>query len=259
LLLANTGFYRVRSLAPASFMFDWTGTNFTYSDTARSFSGIMLKPAGEGPFPAIIISHGAGGSATGYSLTKAREMSSWGTVCIGPALTHAAGGETNSADIGHCSENLARLTACANVLASLPYVDTNRLAVFGHSMGAFATIGAAGSALGPRIRAAVIIAGGIIPDAAGTNQAAPTTSEASPARAPFIMFHCDGDPIVPAARSQSFQQLLTASLVPNERIIYPSNSIPNILNWHNIHNDVAVNASILTNTRSWFRAHGVVP
>ncbi|HZO85562.1 MAG TPA: alpha/beta hydrolase-fold protein [Verrucomicrobiae bacterium] len=259
LLLASTGFYRVRPAVPAPFTFNWTGTNFTYADAERSFSGIMLKPAGEGPFAAIIISHGAGGTAAGYSLTKARESSAWGAVCIGPTLTHAAGGETNSVNMGHCPENLARITACANVLASLPYVDINRFALFGHSMGAFATIGAAGSGLGPSIRAAAISAGGIIPDVAGTNQAAPTTSEASSVQTPFMMFHCDGDPIVPASRSQSLQQLLIANSVPNDRIIYPSNSIPNASNWHNIHNDPAVNTSILTNTRTWFRSHGVVP
>ena len=258
LLLAKTGFYRVRPAPSSAFTFNWTGTNFTYSDANRTFSGIMLKPPGEGPFPAIIISHGAGGTANGYSLTKARELSAWGAVCIGPTLTHAAGGETNSVNMGHCPENLARITACANVLATLPYADTNRLALFGHSMGAFATIGAAGSPFGSRIRAAAISAGGIIPDVAGTNQAAPTTSEASPVRAPFIMFHCDGDPIVPAPRSQSFQQLLIANSVPNDRIVYPSNSIANSANWHNIHNDPGVNSSILTNTRAWFRTHGVV-
>jgi endo-1,4-beta-xylanase len=258
LLLASSGFYRVRPAARGPFAFDWTGTNFSYADGSRSFTGIMLKPPGDGPFSAIIISHGAGGTATGYSLAKARELSAFGALCIGPTLTHVAGGETNSADIGHSPENLARLMACANVLATLPYVDTNRMALFGHSMGAFATIGAAGSALGTRVRAAAISAGGIIPDAAGTNQAAPTTSEATSTRVPLIIFHCDGDPVVPASRSLAFQQLLVANSVANQRIVHPSNSIPNMANWHNIHNDPAVNTSILTNTRAWFQTHGVL-
>jgi dienelactone hydrolase len=259
LLIAGTGFYRVRSTTAPPFTFDWTGTNFTYSDSERTFSGIMLKPAGGGPFPAIIISHGAGGTASGYSLAKARDFSPWGAVCIGPTLTHSAGGETNPINMGHCPENLARITACANVLATLAYVDTNRLALFGHSMGAFATIGASGAGFGSRVRAASITSGGIIPDSAGTTNATPTTTEASGVRAPFIMFHCDADPIVPAARSQSFQQLLTANAVANQRISFSSNSIPNSANWHNIHNDPAVNTSILTNTRAWFRTHGILP
>lgn len=252
--LWTVGFYRI-----ATFTFTWSGTNFTYRDAQRSFSGIMLKPPGDGPFPAIIISHGAGGSPNGYPLAKAREMSAWGAVCIGPTLTHVGGGETDPVNMGNCPENLARIAACANVLASLDYVDTNRLALFGHSMGAFATIGAAADTPRSRIRAAAITAGGVIPDSAGTNQASPTMSEANLVRAPFLMFHCDGDPIVPASRSQSFQQLLNANMVANQRIVFSSNSIPNMANWHNIHNDPAVNTSILTNTHSWFRTHGVLP
>ncbi len=255
----SAGFYRVRRLTDGAFTFNWTGTNFTYADAVRTFSGVMLRPAGEGPFPAVIISHGAGGNATGYSLTKAHEFSAYGAVCIGPTLTHVAGGETNSANMGHCPENFARMVACTEVLASLAYVDTNRIALFGHSMGAFATIGSAGGDLRLRVRAAATTAGGIIPDAAGTQQAAPTISEASSVQAPFLMFHCDGDPIVPASRSLLFQQLLADNSVANQRIVYSSNSIPNTLNWHNIHNDTAVNASILTNTRRWFRMHGVLP
>ena len=248
-------FYRVARLG---FTFDWSGTNFTYSDAARSFTGIMLKPAGNGPFPGVIISHGAGGTANGYSLTKAREISAWGVVCIGPTLTHTAGGETNSYNMGFCPENLARISVCANVLASLSYVDTNRLALFGHSMGAFATIGSA-AVLTNRFRAAVITAGGVIPDSAGTNNAAPTVTEANPIRKPFLMFHCDGDPVVPAIRSELFQQILDTNAVLNQRILYSSNSIPNQNNWHNIHQDAAINADVLTNTFQWFQARGILP
>ena len=252
-----SGFYRVGRLG-ASFTFDWVGTNFTYTDAERTFSGVMLKPPGNGPFPAVIISHGAGGTATGYSLTKAREMSGWGMVCIGPTLTHVAGGETNAPNMGNCPENLGRALACANVLAGLPFVDTNRVALFGHSMGAFATIGDA-AVLGQRIRAATITSGGIIPDTAGTSNAAPTVTEASPVQTPFLMFHCDGDPVVPPVRSQLFQQLLNGNSVTNLRTVYSSNSIPNMNNWHNIHQDAAINADVLTNTFQWFKARGVLP
>jgi dienelactone hydrolase len=257
LLQWPTRFFRVSTGAP-SFTFSWTGTNFTYSDAQRSFTGIMLKPAGNGPFPAVIIHHGAGGTATGYSLPKAREMSTWGMVCIAPTLTHAAGGETNPVNMGFCPENLARTAACLDVLLALPYIETNRVAIFGHSMGAFATIGDA-AALSGRFRAASITSGGIIPDAAGTGNAAPTVTETSPVHTPFIMFHCDADPVVPPMRSQLFQQVLDSNSVPNLRILYSSNSIPNPANWHNIHQDTAINADILTNTFQWFRNQGVLP
>ena len=259
-LLAASGFYRVALTAPSlpEFTFNWTGTNFTYTDAERTFTGIMLKPAGNGPFPAVIINHGAGGTATGYSLAKAREMVAWGLVCIGPTLTHVAGGETNAINMGNCVENQARAVACANVLASLGYVDTNRIAIFGHSMGAFASIGDA-VVLGSRLRAAAITSGGIIPDSAGPTNAAPTVTEASPVAIPFLTFHCDADTVVPPIRSQLFQQLLNTNTVANQRILYSSNSIPNTNNWHNVHQDATVNASILTNTWQWFQLHGVLP
>ncbi len=254
-------FYRVivtTAAPPASFTFNWDGTNFTYTDTNRTFTGIMLKPAGNGPFASVIINHGGGGTATGYSLQKAREMSPWGMVCIGPTLTHAAGGETNPVNMGNCPENNARAVACANVLASLAYVDTNRLAIFGHSMGAFNTIGSA-ALLVPRLRAAAMTAGGVIPDVAGTNNAAPTVSEGNPVRAPFIMFCCDADPVVQPTNSARFQLVLNSNSVPNSRIVYPSNSIPNPSNWHNIHQDSNINANFLTNIFSWFKTYGVLP
>jgi dienelactone hydrolase len=185
-------------------------------------------------------------------------MAGWGMVCIAPTLTHAAGGETNPVNMGFCPENLARTAACLEVLSTLAYIDTNRLALFGHSMGAFASIGNA-AALAPRFRAAAITSGGIIPDAAGSANAAPTVTEASPVRAPFLMFHCDADPVVPPIRSELFQQLLNSNAVPNLRIVYSSNSIPNSANWHNLHQDPAINADILTNVFQWFHSQGVLP
>lgn len=257
-LAQAAGFYRVARL-PA-FTFAWDGTNFTYSDAERSFTGIMLKPAELGPFGGLIINHGAGGTAAGYSLPRAREMGPWGLVCIAPNLTHVAGGETDPALIGNSPENIARGMACANVLSSLAYVDTNRLAVFGHSMGAFATVGQM-AAFGGRFRAASITSGGAIPDSApgGTSNATPTVSEAAPVRTAFQMIHCDGDPVVPPARSQLLQQVLSGNAVPNSRLLISSNSIPNPAHWHNIHQDPNALATVLTNTRAWFRTHGVIP
>lgn len=40
-LNASAGFYRVARLAsPPEFAFDWNGTNFTYTDSIRTFTGI---------------------------------------------------------------------------------------------------------------------------------------------------------------------------------------------------------------------------
>ena len=81
----NTVLTRFNTSAPPAFTFIWDGTNFVYSDTQRTFGGVMLKPTGNGPFAGVVINHGAGGTASGYSLPKAREMSGWGMVAIGPS------------------------------------------------------------------------------------------------------------------------------------------------------------------------------
>src|SRR5262249_56392091 len=53
--------------------------------------GVLFKPGGSGSFPAVIISHGLGGSADGYSSRIARVMVGWGLVCIATNYTHAGG------------------------------------------------------------------------------------------------------------------------------------------------------------------------
>src|SRR5262245_61468851 len=174
-----------------TFTVDAVGETFTYSDAERSFTGIFVKPAGDGPFPAVIVDHGQGGSAVGYSLPKAKEMVAWGLVAIGPTLTHAAGPniDTSPEGSGNSPENVARARACLAGLASLGNVDMTRVALWGHSKGAYAAIGQV-AALGSAIRAAGMSAGGIISGsvADGAHRAAPTEGEARPVVTPFIMF-----------------------------------------------------------------------
>jgi dienelactone hydrolase len=230
---------------------------FTYSDAQRTFGGIFIKPAGNGPFPAVIINHGQGGTPGSYSRPKANEMSAWGLACIGPELTHIAGGETAPETTGNCPENVARGEACLNALVSLNYVDPSRIAIFGHSKGAYATIGQV-AALTSRLKAAGMTAGGIVPDGAGTSNAAPTTTEANPIRTPFIMFHGATDPTVSPSFSLSFRNLLTGLGVPNDRILYDVAAYtPN--EQHNIHQIPSINADFLTKLRAWFITHGVLP
>ncbi|MFN0244506.1 MAG: alpha/beta hydrolase family protein [Planctomycetota bacterium] len=243
-----TGVFRVRR--PPPFTFSINGNQFTYTDAARTVTGIFVKPAGNGPFPAAIISHGQGGSAVGYSLAKAQEFLAWGMVSIAPNYTHVQGGDSTPAGSGMNAENVARGSACRNILASLAYVDQERVALWGHSKGAFVTIGLA-SALPSRIRAAGMSAGGVIDDAAGVDQATPTEGEASGTRAPFLMFHGEGDSTVPAARSAQFQALLDTLRVPNQHIVYATAQ-------HNLHQVPSFNADMLANFHAWLTTHGVL-
>ena len=70
--------------------FKLEGERWTYRDGDFEMNGILLKPQGKGPFPAVLISHGLGGSAESFGMNKAREMVQWGYVCIAPNYTHNA-------------------------------------------------------------------------------------------------------------------------------------------------------------------------
>src|SRR5262245_11204358 len=146
------------------------GERWTYESGDMSLRGILLKPEGKGPFPAILISHGLGGNAAGFGLGKAREMTTWGLVCIACDYTHAAipGGQKlnpggpDRQTYGASEENLRRASKCLEILASLPDVDPKKLCAYGHSMGGFVTIGLAAKEPN-RLVAAAISGSGIAP------------------------------------------------------------------------------------------------
>ena len=245
---------------PFTFTINPANNTFTYSDAQRSFTGIFVKPEGSGPFPAVIINHGQGGTPAGYSLPKAREMVRWGLVAIGPALTHAAGPDidTSPAGSGNSPENVARGQACLAALGSLGYVDMGRVAVWGHSKGAYAAIGQV-AAMGSAIRAAGMSAGGSVPGtvAEGAHLAAPTDGEAGPTVTPFIMFHGTVDPAVSPSFSERFRSMLDQDGVPAARHTYETQGLPPDLQ-HNLHKTPAFNSDMLQRLRAWLTTWGVL-
>ena len=250
------------ALAQGSFTFtvDEVSHTFLYSDAQRTFGGIFVKPAGDGPFPAVLINHGQGGTPAGYSLPKAMEMVPWGLVAIGPTLTHAAGPDmdTSPEGSGNSPENLARAQACLAGLATLGYVDMTRVAAWGHSKGAYAAIGQV-AALGTVIRAAAMSAGGTVPGtvADGAHLAAPTDGEAQPTVTPFLMFHGTVDPAVPPGSSERFKAMLDANRVRAERVTYDTTVLPPDLQ-HNLHRTPAINADMMARFRIWLGTFGVL-
>ncbi|MBL9091383.1 MAG: prolyl oligopeptidase family serine peptidase [Planctomycetaceae bacterium] len=255
--------------------FQLDGTRFTFDDGRTRFDGIFLKPAGDGPFPAILISHGKGGGAQGFSLDKARELATWGFVCIGPNYTHGVeaggppgmrrgpagfGGRPDAAPRGQAAgragmqdlstqgaseENLRRAEACLDVLAALPHVDARRIAAYGNSMGAFVTIGLAGRAP-ERLAAAAITAGGVN-DRAGF--AAPSYEVARQVRCPMLIMHGDADTVVAPEKSAALQNILDERKTPNRRELVAGGG-------HNIHQ--AESAQVYGWMRGWFQEHGVL-
>jgi enterochelin esterase-like enzyme/alpha-beta hydrolase superfamily lysophospholipase len=235
---------------PAGFQLD--GDRWTYKDDKLSMHGIFLKPEGKGPFPAILISHGLGGSAQAFGMSKAREFVKWGLVCIACDYAHAPtpGQKLNPqgperANYGASDENLRRASKCLDILAAMPEVDSKKLCAYGHSMGGFVTIGLAGREPG-RLVAAAVSGSGIAPR---EGFAAPSAEMAGKIKIPFIIFHGSIDNTVRPAQSLALKEVLDRNNVPNERHVFEGIN-------HPVDRDKATEVFGLM--RNWFAKYGLV-
>jgi dienelactone hydrolase len=246
--------------APQGFHLD--GENWTYRDTSLSLQGILLKPDGAGPFPAVVINHGMGGSARTFSLQKARAFVKWRFVCIATDYTHAgpikrparqpgsppaAPAPRPREGLGASPENLRRARKCIEILKSLPYVDSKRIYAYGNSMGAFLTIALAAE-MPDTITAAAITAGGVRTMPEGSF-ASPHASAAERVRCPFLIIHGSADRTVRPETSLTFKQILDENGVENKRVIFEGVG-------HNAHADRA--AEVYPLIRAWFEQHPMI-
>ena len=242
----------------AGFQLDGTpdsasGAAWTYAATVSGvrydLRGILLKPAGSGPFPAVIISHGAGGNSNGISRGLALEMVRWGLVCIATNYTHAGGvpiGAPGSAsEPGASTANVARARKLLDILGSLGYVDMARVAAHGHSMGAFVTTATVG-AYPDAFRVASHTAGGV--RTGGPSEgAAPVESQAAGIRTPYQLHHGTADAVVALSADQRLDEILSARGVVHELVVYPNVG----------HAEIAQNPIMLDRVRMWYMTHGM--
>jgi len=127
----------------------WLGVATVYAGTLVNFPnvgehpyppqllGYLARPDDPGPFPAVIVLHGCNGFSAA-SAAIADDLKSLGYV----ALTVDSLGPRNST--GECGrffvgQELDAYTALA-YLSLLPYVDPNRVAVLGNSMGGYSAL-----------------------------------------------------------------------------------------------------------------------
>ncbi|MBK7875834.1 MAG: dienelactone hydrolase family protein [Planctomycetes bacterium] len=230
--------------------FNLVGEDWTYDpgDGGSVLTGKLIQPTtGVAPHPAVLVSHGQGGTAASFSAQKAAVFRTWGFVCIAPNYTHVDSTYPPGTD-GWSAENERRARACLTILASRDDVDTTRIAAYGNSKGAFLTAGLAGALLPGELRAAAITAGGT----SGTSDAtlpSPTVQEVQGITTPFLLLHGTADTTVSPSQSAMLQSVLDAHSVPNARHL-----------WNGVGHDLhAVRSSdVYALERAWFSAHGVL-
>jgi dienelactone hydrolase len=226
------------------------GATWTYravdASIAYDLAGVLFKPAGSGPFPAVIVSHGKGGSAFALPRAVGATMVGWGAVVIATHYTHSAGVPIGSpgtaADQGASPANVLRARKLVDVLAGLGYVDTRRVAAYGHSAGAFVTAAFAGTHP-DALRVAAHCAGGV-----GDGPLAIATSEAQAQgiRVPYQMHHGDADAVVALRLDERLASILSAQAVEHELVVYEGQG-----------HDIGQSPEVLAAVREWYAAHGL--
>jgi uncharacterized protein len=125
----------------------YTRSIVTYRSRALTVSGVLLRPNGEGPFPGVVLNHGyIEPSAYAPGQGMAREQD-W-LARAGYAVLHTdyrghAGGDPASdldreSRLGYARDAITAVRS----LAREPYVDGDRLAMLGRSMGGGVTLNA---------------------------------------------------------------------------------------------------------------------
>jgi dienelactone hydrolase len=220
----------------------------TLDGTPVDLQGILLMPRGAGPFPAVVLSHGAGGNAETYGRALGSVMRTWGLVVIAVNYTHARdvalGAPGSLLEQGGSPANALRAHAAVTVLARLGPVDLRRVAAHGHSMGAFVTT-AFVAAYPDEVRVASHTSGGVLLDAIHREgMPVPSVADAQRIRTPYQWHHGLLDYAVPFLLDRRFDAVLTAA---HEGHLYPRLG----------HSDVAKDAEVLTRIRAWYTAHGL--
>jgi len=177
----------------------------------------------------------------------AMQMRGWGVVGIATNYTHARGVPIGLpgtvSEPGASQANVLRAHGLIEILRTLGYVDTTRVAAHGHSMGAFVTTAVLAAYPGD-FRVASHTAGGVV---AVTAVATPSESQARAIRTPYQLHHGAADIVVPLSQDQRLDDILRANAAAHELFVYPGAT----------HNDVAQDQTVLTRIRSWYAAHGL--
>ncbi len=232
--------------SPSGATYTFVGTD---SGVAYDLAGVLYKPLGPGPFPAVILSHGHDGNAAFYASLLAPTMVSWGLVCIATNYTHATGvpvgapGDTTQP--GASQANVLRAHETYKLLARLGYVDMSRVALHGHSMGAFVTVAVAG-AYPFDFRVASHTGGGVRPPQIVSGPG-PTLTQAAKIRTPYQQHHGDADSTVPLSFDERLDSLFTAEGLQHELYVYPGET----------HDQSRTDTTMLARVHDWYTAHGM--
>jgi dipeptidyl aminopeptidase/acylaminoacyl peptidase len=231
----------------------YTRQQVTYRSNDTTVSGVLVRPHGKGPFPAVVLNHGyidPSYYVTGQGLAREQDwLARAGFVVLhtdyrGHAASDPAGDLERETRLGYARDSVNAVLA----LEKLPYVDPGKTAMLGRSMGGGVTLDALVAAPG-LVDAAVIYASvssrfldnlrrWTIPerpaaaqalfDQFGTPRKSPAFYRGLSPRTyfdritePVLMFHGTADSTCPPAWSRATHGLLRGAGVHSTLVEYP--------------------------------------
>ena len=101
--------------------------------------GYLRRPAGDGPFAAVVLLHGCGGDAAGLDHNWGARLQSWGYVSL-TVDSFTPRGITNSCHTGAPTGRTFDAYGALQFLAEQPFVNASRVALMGFSEGGIITL-----------------------------------------------------------------------------------------------------------------------
>ena len=105
---------------------------------ATPLIGYLTKPDGAGPFPAVVHLHGCTGLTERMRRGTAARMTNWGYVSL-VVDSFATRGLTDDC-VSPPADRHADAMGALSYLATLPFVDAQRIALVGHAQGGAAAL-----------------------------------------------------------------------------------------------------------------------
>jgi dienelactone hydrolase len=110
-----------------------------------SLSGRLTKPAGNGPFPAVVLLHGCGGVSPARDNRWVERLVDWGYVTLqvdslGPRGIDSVCTYKRMESLDIVARRVQDAYDARDFLASLPFIDGNKIAVMGWSHGGLTTL-----------------------------------------------------------------------------------------------------------------------
>ncbi|HTR86665.1 MAG TPA: dienelactone hydrolase family protein [Reyranella sp.] len=106
------------------------------ADAGPEIKATLYRPAGEGPFPAIVLAHTCAG-VNAHTQLWAKRLTDWGYVVVAPDSFNPRG-VSNVCSRGNAvtgNQRVADMMGALEFLATLPFVRRDRIGLIGHSHG----------------------------------------------------------------------------------------------------------------------------